>query len=133
MIAISGLEFFDTQENISFKKRDGSPDFLFGINIAGHHAPLPFNYISSDSVSSFKIIQVDNLNEYYQEFDLNPSLITSDGSNHICDGLTDYNIALNPGVYYFMVNDRYESARFKIILEKQGVDYDIIECTLIVY
>lgn len=132
-IVVSGLEFFDRQQNIPYKNRNGAPYYLFGIEIAPHERPLPFNYRATDSVTSFKVIKVDSNNNDLEETSLSTSLITSDGSNHICDGATEYSTVLDLSVYYFLVNDRYESARFRTIAEKQGVGYDIVSCTLIVY
>lgn len=132
-ISISGLRFYDNTENIPYIERSGAADINFAQEYSGIDYPLPFQYLASDVISSFKAIKIDNNNNSLEEIDLDTSLITSDGTYHICSGVVEYSEFLNLGMYYFIVNDRYQSDNFKVIATKQGVGYDIIECNLIVY
>ncbi len=131
-ITISGLEFYDTQNEINWNKREGYPVDTFGIQGSENSIPLPFEYLATDSISTFSLVN----NETGETTSLSTSLIISDGTSHKCTGLVNYASDLDCGIYYFLVNDRYRSDIFHtLILDESliGVGYDIIGSTLIVY
>lgn len=113
-ISVNGLKFYDNNYTVPWRERIGSPDIFFGMEYAENSTPLYFDYISSDAVSSFKAIRVDNLGNDVYEYDLTTSLI-SVSDHHICNGLTDYSQALQCGVYYYSVNGQYESELFQVL------------------
>jgi hypothetical protein len=110
-ITVSGLEFYDTENDIDWGDKLGAPVDNFGIQFSGNVRPLPFIYLATDTVTSFKIIN----NTTGQEITLSTGLITSDSTYHICTGLIDYASAPTSGTYYFFVNDRYRSDIFCIL------------------
>ncbi len=132
-IAINGLAFYDSENAIAWRNATGAPDWLFGIEIARDDVPLLFSYEAIDSVSSFDIIKIDRFGNDDETISLSTSLITSNSSTHYCSGIVEYITALDCGVYYFSVNDRYKSDTFKVVGFNQGIDFDVIESGLIVY
>ena len=110
-INISGLGFTDNTIELSWQEKEGSPDYLYGLEYAEDSTPLPFNYLASSSITSFKAINYQTL----EETTLSNSFITADGTSHLCDGLTNYTTDLDCGVYYFVVNGRYESELFGVL------------------
>jgi len=114
-IAASGLTFFDNTIDIPWSEKSGKPWPLFGIELAENSTPLQFSYLSSDAISSFKAIKVDNNLRVLSETILLTSLVSSDGSYHECTGLVDYGLTLECGVYYFKINGRYESELFGVV------------------
>ena len=133
-IAISGLAFHDINYTASWRNREGAPDVCFGIQYAENNNPLPFRYLADDSVSEFKLVKIDNRYNVLEEFTLNTSLITSDGTYHTCTGIDAFSSYIFEGLYYFEVNGRYESDIFAMVeLDNTGIGFDIIESTLIVY
>ena len=133
MITISGLEFIDNTKDIPFRDRSGAPYILAGVQLAPNHKPLLFEYEATDAVSTFELILISPQKIILNQITLTPGLITSNGSTHYCDGLTEYSVDLTYGLGFFVVNDRYESDVFNLIPTIQGVGYDIIECNLLVY
>jgi hypothetical protein len=115
-ITVSGLEFYDTQNDINWRDKIGSPVDSYGIQFGENSKPLPFRYFASDAVSTFVAVN----NTTLEETSLTTSLITSDGTYHTCDGLNDYSSDLSAGTYYFLVNDRYRSDIFCVV-ELQNV------------
>lgn len=108
-ISISGLEFIDSNYQVPRWQKFGAPDIAFGSQYMENTRPLPFIYLASDSVSSFKAVKVSTTYQVIAEYDKSTSLITSDGTYHVCDGLTDFVSSLECGFYYFIVNNRYVS------------------------
>jgi hypothetical protein len=132
-ISLSGLEFYDTLFELDFEDKEGAPDFFFGSQFSKVNFPLDFEYLSTDSVSSFVAVKYNNLGKIEDTITLSTSLIESDGTSHKCDGLTEYTTHLEKGIYKYVVNDRYVSAKFRCFSPLRGINYDIIEKTLIVY
>jgi len=132
-ISVSGLDFFDNTEDIPYNDREGKPDILFGIEKAPHHLPLHFRYEATDAVSTFSLVKIDIDYNIISTTALTTSLIASDSTYHTCSGTVEYSVAIELGIYYFLVNDRYQSQIFQAIAIAQGVEYDIIEENLIVY
>jgi len=131
-ISLSGLGFTDNTIELSWNEKEGSPDVLFGLEYAENSTPLQFEYLSSEAISSFKAVN------YYtgEETTLTTSLVIGNGTIHSCSGETNYSSDLGEGVYYFVVNDRYESElfqTFEVDNVQQGIGHDIIGSTLIVY
>ena len=134
-ISVSGLEFFNNNYTIPWRKRIGKPDIFYGIQYAENSTPLYFDYLSSETVTSFKAVRVNNLGNDIEETDLNTSLI-SVTDHHICDAQTNYLANLDCGVYYYKINNKYESELFEVFdidESMEGIGYDIIEDTLVVY
>ena len=114
-INISGLEFVDIYLELPFDERLGASFMSFGMQFASYSTPLQFNYLSNEEITSFKAVLVDNLGKIVEEITLSTDLIYADGESHLCSGINDYSESLNCGVYYFMVNDHYKSAYFKVV------------------
>jgi len=114
-ISVSGLEFFDNFATVPWRDRIGSPDISFGTQYAENSTPLQFDFLSTESLRTFKARKIDNLGNTIYEYDLSTSLITATGTHYICSGTVDYTVALQCGLYYFIVNDRYESELFEVI------------------
>jgi hypothetical protein len=108
------INFVNTQNELSFQTKFGIPDKCYGLEIAKKNAPLDFQYDSTDAVSSFIAVKVDNLGNAIDSVNLSTSLIDSTGTQHICDGLTDYSSDLDAGLYYFLVNSKYQSEYFVV-------------------
>jgi hypothetical protein len=134
-IDVSGLNFFDTNYTISWRKKIGSPDILFGLPIFDNDKPPAFRYLATDAISTFKFIKINTLGTIIEEVSLDSSLVASDGTYHTCNGLIGYTSNyMFPALGYFEVNSRYESALLKIAeTSNSGIGYDIIGTTLIVY
>lgn len=111
------LNFVNIENEISYQDRLNSPEIDFGLQIALKNAPLDFQYLSSEAISSFSAIKIDNLGAIEETISLSTSLINSNGTYHICDGNTDYSTDLDCGVYYFIVNDKYQSESFQVFDE----------------
>ena len=114
-ISVSGLRFVDSTLDFEWKAKFGAPVQSFGLQYSEDSRPLPFIYKATDSVSSFSAVLIDNLGNVISTTSLSTSLISSDGTYHKCDGLTNYASTLDCGTYYFVVNDRYISDVFKAI------------------
>lgn len=108
------LSFVNIENEISFQDRLNAPEVDFGLQIALKNRPLDFQYLSSEAVSSFSAIKISNIGIIEETISLSTSLITSNGTYHICDGNTDYSTDLDCGVYYFLVNGKYQSESFQV-------------------
>jgi hypothetical protein len=115
-ITVSGLEFYDTQNDINWLDKIGSPVATYAEQYGENSTPLPFRYFASDAVSTFVAVN----NTTLEETNLTVGLIASNGTYHTCDGLSDYSSDLSAGTYYFLVNDRYRSDIFCVV-ELQNV------------
>lgn len=124
-ISISGLEFFEN--DINYQGRQGSPFLNFGLQKSEFDKPLPFQYLSGESVSSFRALRLNNLGITIETISLSISLIQSDGTYHLCDGLTNYSTGLGCGIYQFLVNDKYYSDYFEIFGEAIDADELLLE------
>ena len=109
------LGFVNITEELSYQKKFGIPDEYFGIQYALKDTPLDFQYSASESVSNFQAVKVDNTGEIIEITSLSTSLITYASSMHTCTGLVNYSTALDCGVYYFLVNDKFQSDYFRIL------------------
>lgn len=128
------LGFVDTTIEETFQDRHGVPDLNYGWQVASDIKPLTFQYESSEAISSFVAKRVDNLGDVINTVTLNTNLIQLVDGNHYCDGNTSYDTFFDCGLYYFVVNDRYQSDYFlNIETINKGVGFDIVEDTLIVY
>lgn len=108
-ITKSGLSFVDINYQTPFWMRSGIPISTFGMQYMENTRMLPFIYLASDSVSSFTAVKITSSFQTIAEYDLSTSLISSDGTYHICDGQTDFIASLECGFYYFIVNNKYYS------------------------
>jgi len=106
------LEFVDITIEKPFQDRDGIPFFTFGLQKAFEYKPLDFSYLSSEAVSTFTANKLNSLGDIVETIDLSTSLIVGNGVSHTCTGLVDYASDLDSGIYYFLVNDRYQSDSF---------------------
>ena len=59
-IYVSGLRFFDNTYTVSWRKKIGKPDMFFGLEYCKNTTPLYFDYLSSEAITSFKAIKIDN-------------------------------------------------------------------------
>lgn len=134
-IDVSGLNFINTDYNISWRKKIGSPDILYGLPVFDNRMPPAFRYLASDDVSSFKFVTITPLGIIGEEINISTSLITSDGTYHTCNGSSLYPSSyMSPSIGYFEVNLKYESDIVQLAkVENRGIGYDIIGSTLIVY
>ena len=122
-ISISGLYFYDFTSDISVFNKSGAFENSFAKEFATNLTPLKFQYKSNESVSSFKLIYVNRLNEIIDTIDLSTDLISSDGESHLCTGETNFSELMPDGICYFLVNDKYQSKLFQIF----GLVYIVIE------
>ena len=111
------LNFVDITMEVPYQDRYGIPVICFGLQNAMENKPLDFSYLATDTVSDFVAKKVNNLGDVTETINLSTSLIISDGTYHRCDGLTDYATDLEEGVYYFIVNNRYKSDYFNVVVE----------------
>lgn len=138
------LNFVNITEELSFQERFGIPTEQFGIEYALKDNPLDFQYIAGEAVSTFEAVRLDNLGNALETVSLSTSLITYANGKHTCTGLVDYASPLDCGVYYFLVNSKYQSDYFQVLptmeeststnlsisisgLEFIDTDYDIAE------
>ena len=108
------ISFEDITRSKSFQNKDGIPFITFGLQKALKNKPLDFFYDSEDAVNSFVATKVNILGEIIDIISISTSLITANGTTHICTGLTDYVTNLESGVYYYEVNGRYRSDYFYV-------------------
>ena len=111
------LSFVNLDNKLSFQEDFGIPNQDFGLELALKNRPLNFQYESSESVTSFLAISVDSNGHVLDSINLSTSLISSNGTYHICNGLVDYSVNLECGIYYFLVNSKYKSEYFQVFTE----------------
>ena len=104
------LSFVNIENELSYQDKEVRLGIDTGIQIANNVYPLDFQYESDESVSSFILINKRTLTET----SLNTSLIVADGEYHKCNGLTQYTAPLLCGIYYFLVNGKYQSEDFEV-------------------
>jgi len=117
IIAISGLEFFDTNFDIPEYEKQGSPLIKFASEYGTNLEPLPFQYLADDQVTSFDLIKIDPVSkQILSTTSLSTSLVAYNPitGTHICNGLSYYADIVRCGTYYFEVNERYRSKAFEI-------------------
>lgn len=130
-ISVSGLFFFDTNQDIDQLEKVGVPDLVFGMSYGQNSLPLPFRYKSPDAVSSFAAVKVDVFGNVIETISLSTSLVTSDTEYHACTGSVNYSSNLSCGIYYYLINNRYRSSYFTVFGgERTGIGWDIIGSTL---
>jgi hypothetical protein len=132
-IYVSGLHFFDNTIDIEFRNKPGKPYLYLGVEYSENSNILPFRYLSSESISTFQLIELNTLGQAINTTTLSTSLVNSDGTYHYNND-SEYNFRC--GTYYFLINGKYESEIFEVTeLENvpDGIGYDIIEITLEVY
>jgi len=111
------LRFVNIQEDFSYLERFGTPDHLFGVQLAPNNKPLDFQYQASESISKFQAIKINPQGIIIEVVSLSTSLVVLDSGRHICSGQLDYNRNLGECLYYFNVNDKYHSELFKVTNE----------------
>ena len=104
------LNFVNIENELSYQDKEVRLAASFGIQIANNIYPIDFQYQSDESISSFTLIDKTTL----EETSLSTALITADGEYHKCDGLTAYAESLACGIYYFLVNGKYQSEDFEV-------------------
>lgn len=132
-ISVSGLGFVNINYETPYRKKAGAPDLNYARQYGENSTMLPFIYRATDSVTSIDLVEVDGLGVEVSTTSLSTALITSDGNYHTS---TEGSFSFSCGTYFFRVNNKYESDTFTIVeLDNviQGIGYDIIESTLIVY
>jgi len=104
------LSFVNIENELSYQDKFVRLEPEFGIQIANNVYPLDFQYESDETVSTFTLVNKKTL----AETSLNTALIASDDTYHKCSGLVAYTTALECGVYYFLVNSKYQSEDFEV-------------------
>lgn len=110
-----GIAFINIENELSFQSKTGIPDKNYAPEIAFKNKPLDFQYDSTEVVSSFLAIKLDSNGQASDSINLSTSLINFTGSQHICDGLTNFSSDLEGGNYYFLVNSKYKSDNFNVV------------------
>ena len=111
------LGFVNIENENPIQSKLGAPYLTFGMQYALKSTPLDFQYESTEAVSTFSAIKVNNLGNYLETVSLNTALITSTGTYHVCDGRSNYASDLDCGIYYFLVNSKYQSEYFTVFDE----------------
>ena len=116
IIAVSGLEFYDSYYDIPEYEKLGSPIIKFAAEFGTNLQPLPFQYLSDQAVSTFDLVKIDSHGTVLSTSALSASLVSYNSitKTHNCNGLTYYADIITCGVYYFAVNNRYKSKPFEI-------------------
>jgi hypothetical protein len=124
------LNFVNINEEIAFQNRTGISDASFGLQVALDANPLDFQYSASEAVTSFSAIRKDITGAVVETISLSTSLITYDAINslHICDGQTPYGTPLECGIYYFLVNNKFQSEDFdlNVVVTEGTLDADSV-------
>lgn len=114
IISISGLEFYDSLLDVAEHEKNGAPYIAFGREFITSLKLNNFQYKSTQSVTSFQAIRVDQFYNTLETLTLGTALIVSDGTYHRSTGLEFFADILKKGFYYFVVNGRYKSKIFEI-------------------
>lgn len=111
------LRFVDITEDLSYLERSGIPWNIFGIQFSPNDKPLDFQYISSEAIASFTANKINLQGNIIETIILNTSLVTLSSGMHICTGQINFAANLEGGLYYFSINDRYNSELFQVTYE----------------
>lgn len=126
IIHISGLYFSDSDYSIEAVNHEDSPDILFGCQLADNLFPLPFQFISDESISTFKLLQLDNYGNVCNTTNLSTSLISYSGGKITCTGQIQFTPNITEfGLYKYSINDRFYSEPF--IITDGLIPYNLLE------
>ena len=109
------LGFVNIESELSFQSKYGIPTDTFALEYSLKDTPLDFQYTAAEAVSAFIVVKVDNVGNIIETVVISTSLITYSDGQHICTGLVNYASPLDCGLYYFLVNSKYQSDYFQVL------------------
>lgn len=119
------LRFVDTLEELSYIEKEGIPEKLAGIQYSGAVKPIDFQYYSSEAVSSFQAVKIDSKGNEIETIDLNTSLVTLSSNRHICTGQVELGVLLDECIYFYRVNEHYDSEIFLVTFDVVPDAFDL--------
>ncbi len=109
------LNFVDIQADLRFRDRTGAPAITFALQGSKSTAPLDFQIETNEAASAFVAIRIDSLGNQISSTDIELSLLTYDSPYLLSDGQTDFITDLDCGLYYYLINGRWESEIFAVV------------------
>ena len=117
------LKIYITPE-IQDKRKPFAGTFNVGLQIANNYKPLSFSIKGENTITSFKIISLDNAGNELEQITLPTNIIKIDTINKLyyVDGGTLFENILCDGIYYFLFLDgvnEFKSEVFKVEQEEE--------------